>query len=230
MGSSPSGCPRASSLAAERLRIDALLEEERRAKRDGYRSVAGVDEVGRGCLAGAVWAGAVALDPESPILGLNDSKLVPPPVRAELAETIRRKALGVGLGSASPREIDLLGIAEATALAMRRALAALRDAGVAADLALVDGREVRGLGVPQRAFVGGDRRVAAIAAASIVAKVLRDGEMEALDARLPHYGFGAHKGYGTAAHLRALRRHGPSPLHRLRFDGVVPGRLPRPSA
>lgn len=184
--------------------------------------MAGVDEVGRGCLAGPVCAGAVLLDPESPILGLNDSKRLAPEVRADLAAVVRRKAAGAGLGWSSPAEIDGLGIAEATRLAMRRALAELSALGLAVDLVLVDGHPVRDLGLPQRAFVGGDRRVAAIAAASILAKVARDAVMASEHVLRPWYGFAAHKGYGTPEHLQALRRHGPSSLHRLRFAGVLP--------
>lgn len=225
----PSRPPRASDLPAERARLERLLTEERRARAEGFRLVAGVDEVGRGCLAGPVCAGAVLLDPESPILGLNDSKRLAPEVRADLAAVVRRKAIAAGLGWSSPAEIDCCGIAEATRLAMLRALAELAGRGLRADLVLVDGHPVPGgLGPPQRAFVGGDGRVAAIAAASVLAKVARDARMESEDRLRPWYGFAAHKGYGTPEHLRALRRHGPSVVHRLSFAGVLPAGPARP--
>lgn len=217
----------ACDLSAERERVGRLFAAETAACGEGFRFVAGVDEVGRGCLAGPVYAGAVVLAGLAEIPGLDDSKALPAEVRSDLAARIRRRALGVGVGAASAAEIDALGIAPATLLAMRRALENLRDAGVAPDLVLFDAVTLPGLPVPQRAFVRGDARVACIAAASIVAKVDRDRKMEVLDREWPFYGLASHRGYGTAAHLDALRRHGPSPQHRLTFEGVLSGRARR---
>jgi len=208
-------------LRVERERLARLLDEESLARRDGYRVVAGVDEVGRGSLAGAVWAGAVVLGPAGPPPGVDDSKRLAPEVREYLAERIRRGAAGVATGSASPSEVDALGIVPATALAMRRALACLAAGGVPPDAVLFDDFALPGLSAAQRRFVGGDRRVAAIAAASIVAKVARDAEMDGWHRVYPWYGFDANRGYGTAGHLRALALHGPSPLHRFTFRRVL---------
>jgi ribonuclease HII len=164
----------------------------------------------------------VVLDPDSEILGLDDSKRLSPGVRHGLDGRIRRLARGVAVGLASPAEIDALGIARANDLAMRRALDGLRQAGVEPDLLVIDAVHLPGAGVEQRSFVRGDQRVAAIAAASIVAKVARDRFMDFLHRVFPYYGFDGHRGYGTPAHLAALRRHGPSPVHRLTFDRVLP--------
>ena len=177
--------------------------------------------MGRGCLAGPVYAGAVVLDPDRTILGLDDSKRLSAQVREGLAPRIASAALGVAIGAATPAEIDSLGIARATELAMRRAVEGLRRSGVDPDLLLIDAVALPGAEAEQRRFVGGDGRIAAIAAASIVAKVARDRQMERLHLLYPHYGFDQHKGYGTPAHLAALRRYGPSALHRLTFDGVL---------
>lgn len=214
----------ACDLSSERRRVLRLFSVEDEARVDGFCVVAGVDEVGRGCLAGPVYAGAVALDGTDPIPGLDDSKALCWEVREDLAARIRRRARGAAVGAASASEIDTLGIVPATLLAMRRALEGLRAGGVAPDLVLFDAVTVPGLDVPQRAFVRGDARVACIAAASIVAKDARDRAMERLDRDWPFYGFAQHRGYGTSAHLGALRRHGPSPQHRLTFEGVLPGR------
>lgn len=214
----------ACDLADERRRVGSLLAVEDEARAAGFRVVAGVDEVGRGCLAGPVYAGAVALAGGNAISGLDDSKALCREVREDLAARIRRRALGAAVGAASASEIDALGIVPATLLAMRRALERLAEGGASPDLVLFDAVTLPGLDVPQRAFVRGDARVACIAAASVVAKVARDGAMERLDREWPVYGFANHRGYGTAAHLGALRRHGPSPQHRLTFEGVLPGR------
>ena len=216
--------PAACSLADERARLGRLLEEEDRARAEGYRVIAGVDEVGRGCLAGPVYAGAAVLGTACLIPGLDDSKSLEPDVRDAVARSIRRSGAGVGLGAATSAEVDALGIAVATELAMRRALAALARSGFSPDLVLVDAVRIPGLGIDQRAFVKGDARVASIAAASVVAKTARDGEMESWHTRYPYYGFSSNRGYGTPDHLRALLRHGPSPIHRLTFDRVLPSR------
>jgi ribonuclease HII len=180
--------------------------------------VAGVDEVGMGPLAGPVVAAAVVL-PERPELpGLDDSKRLGPPARERLARAIRAQALALGVGVVPPGEVDRLNVYRAGVEAMRRAVLALRPAP---DHLLVDGRRIPGLALPQTPLVGGDRRDGSIAAASIVAKVYRDRLMLRLERRHPGYGFGAHKGYATRAHLEALRRLGPSPAHRRSFAPVL---------
>ena len=179
--------------------------------------LAGVDEVGRGPLAGPVIAAAVILDPSRPITGLRDSKKLTAPRRAELAEIIEAQALAVGVGRAEVAEIDLLNILRASLLAMERAVANL---AVQPDVVYVDGNITPTLAMPAVAIVGGDDRVASISAASIVAKVIRDREMDRAAAHFPNYGFERHKGYATAAHLEALERFGPSPLHRTSFAPI----------
>jgi ribonuclease HII len=212
----------ACDLPAERERVRRLFAIEEAARLEGHRYVAGVDEVGRGCLAGPVYAGAAVFAGFEPLWGLDDSKALVPQVREDLTLRIRARALGVAVGAASAAEIDAIGIAPATLLAMRRALEALRRDGVVPDLVLFDAVNLPGLDVAQQSFIRGDSRVACISAASIVAKTERDRRMEGLDSEWPFYGFSSHRGYGTAAHLAALRRHGPSPEHRLTFDGVLP--------
>lgn len=179
--------------------------------------LAGVDEVGRGPLAGPVIAAAVILDPSRPITGLRDSKKLTAARRAELAEIIEAQALAVGIGRAEVAEIDLLNILRASLLAMERAVANL---AVQPDVVYVDGNITPTLAMPAVAIVGGDDRVASISAASIVAKVIRDREMDRAAAHYPNYGFERHKGYATAAHLEALERFGPSPLHRTSFAPI----------
>jgi len=179
--------------------------------------LAGVDEVGRGPLAGPVIAAAVILDPSRPITGLRDSKKLTAARRAELAEIIEAQALAVGVGRAEVAEIDLLNILRASLLAMERAVANL---AVQPDVVYVDGNITPTLAMPAVAIVGGDDRVASISAASIVAKVIRDREMDRAAAHYPIYGFERHKGYATAAHLEALERFGPSPLHRMSFAPI----------
>ena len=179
--------------------------------------VAGVDEAGRGPLAGPVTAAAVILDPARPIAGLDDSKRLTAARRQSLAVEIQDKALAWCLASASPAEIDRLNILQASLLAMRRAVAGLR---VQPTLTLVDGNRCPPLEGPVEAIVGGDARIAAIAAASILAKVSRDEEMTRLDRLYPGYGLAIHKGYPTAHHLAALAALGPSPIHRHSFRPV----------
>jgi ribonuclease HII len=180
--------------------------------------VAGVDEVGRGPLAGPVVTAAVILDPRRPIAGLRDSKVLSPGRREALAGLIRERALAWALGRAEVEEIDRINILRAALLAMARAVAALpvRPARV-----LVDGDRCPDLPCPAQAVVGGDASVPAVAAASILAKVARDQEMVALDARYPGYGLARHKGYPTREHLDALARLGPSPVHRRSFAPVA---------
>ncbi|MEI2780044.1 MAG: ribonuclease HII [Candidatus Competibacter sp.] len=180
--------------------------------------IAGVDEAGRGPLAGPVTAAAVILDPARPIAGLADSKKLSPARRERLAEEIRAKSLAWALGRADIAEIDRLNILQAALLAMQRAVAAL---SVAPDKVLVDGNRCPKLVCPCAAIVKGDASVPAISAASILAKVARDAELRELHDRYPQYDFARHKGYPTAAHLAALRRHGPCPEHRRSFAPVA---------
>lgn len=179
--------------------------------------VAGVDEAGRGPLAGDVIAGAVILDPARPVAGLRDSKKLSHARRAQLAAAVREAALAWAIGRASVAEIDRLNILQASLLAMHRAVQAL---ATAPQFVLVDGNRCPPWQLPSLAVVGGDDLVAAISAASVLAKVERDAEMVALDVRYPGYGFAAHKGYPTAEHLAALRRLGASPVHRRSFAPV----------
>ncbi len=183
---------------------------------EGYL-IAGVDEVGRGPLAGPVVAAAVILDPERTIDGLADSKKLSPRRRDTLAGLIRGRALAWALGRAEVEEIDRLNVLQASLLAMRRAVEAL---GVAPAKALVDGNRCPVLSCPVQAVVRGDATLACISAASILAKVSRDAEMAELDRSYPGYGLAVHKGYPTAVHLAALRRLGPSPIHRRSFAPV----------
>ncbi len=176
--------------------------------------VAGVDEAGRGCLVGPVIAAAVILDPERPITGLADSKTLRPESRERLAALIREHALAWSVGRAEPSEIDRLNVLQASLLAMRRAVLGL---DVVPTKVLVDGTQVPDVPMAVEAVTGGDGTVAEIAAASILAKVARDREMGLLDELAPGYGIGAHKGYPTSAHKRALARLGPAPWHRRSF-------------
>ncbi len=181
------------------------------------RYIAGVDEAGRGPLAGAVVAAAVILDPARPIDGLADSKRLTERHRNLLEDEIRKKALAWALGRAEVEEIDRINILQASLLAMRRAVEALP---VAATHALVDGNRCPELPCSAEAVVGGDGTVAAISAASILAKVARDREMVMLDSQYPGYGLAQHKGYPTRAHLAALRQLGVTPIHRRSFGPV----------
>ncbi|MBI5444793.1 MAG: ribonuclease HII [Deltaproteobacteria bacterium] len=180
----------------------------------GYRTVCGVDEVGRGALAGPVVAAAVVLPPDCLIEGLDDSKKLTAGARARIASIVRAEAVAWAVGSASPEEIDSRNILRATFLAMERALAALT---VRPDFLLVDGNQRLPLELPQSTLIGGDSLSAAIAAASNVAKVHRNALMEEYGRRFPGYGFECHDGYGTAAHRQALERLGPCPIHRKTF-------------
>lgn len=187
---------------------------ENAVRRQGFEHVAGVDEVGRGCLAGPVVAAAVVLAPNRPVRGLRDSKLLTPLARERLYAQVVERAAAWALAAVDPGEIDRLDIHRASLRAMRDAVAALVPAP---DFVLVDGFRIPELAVGQRAVRGGDRRCAAIAAASIVAKVARDRQMRRLHQADPRYGFDRHKGYATERHLEALRRFGYSPAHRRSF-------------
>ncbi len=180
--------------------------------------VCGVDEAGRGPLAGPVVAAAVILDPQCPIEGLDDSKKLSEKKRLFLADEIRRHALAWAVAEASVEEIDQLNILRASLLAMQRAVAQLPVRPIAA---LVDGNKCPVLEIPVEAVVQGDGKIASIAAASILAKTMRDAQLRDLHRRFPAYGFDRHMGYPTAAHLAALRAHGPCPLHRRSFAPVA---------
>lgn len=181
------------------------------------KQIAGVDEVGRGPLAGPVFAAAVILDEDNPIEGLADSKTLSALRREELATLIRARALCWALGRAEVEEIDRLNILQASLLAMQRAVSAL---SLFPQLVLVDGNHVPKLDFPVQAIVRGDETVAAISAASIIAKVARDAEMDALDKVFPGYGFSQHKGYPTSMHLSSLEKLGASSIHRRSFAPV----------
>jgi ribonuclease HII len=197
------------------VRCTTQLED--RLRRQGFARIAGVDEAGRGCLFGPVFAAAVILDPARPVPGLADSKQLTPAQRQRLSALILERSAACAVASASAEEIDRINIREASRLAMRRAVAGLRPP---CDYLLVDALTID-WPVPQQALIHGDARVASIAAASILAKTARDRLMDELDAAYPGYGFARHKGYGTAQHLEALRRLGPTPLHRRSFAPVL---------
>jgi ribonuclease HII len=183
----------------------------------GYPLTAGVDEVGRGPLVGDVVTAAVILDPANPIAGLTDSKKLSEKKRLALFPEIQEKALAWSVGRCSPAEIDELNILHATMLAMQRAVAGLT---IQPDYVLIDGNRVPELSMPGEAVVKGDLRVAEISAASILAKVIRDQEMEALDKQYPQFGFAQHKGYPTKAHFAAIEAHGVIAQHRKSFKPV----------
>lgn len=212
-------------LFAEAYRLRLLRGLEDLLAQAGYAAVAGVDEVGRGALAGPVVAAAVIPHPGHSLPGVDDSKCLLPQERETLAEAIREDCLGWAVAAVEPADIDRLNILEATRLAMGRALAGLRPAP---DVVVIDAVSLPRLGCPQLPVVRGDAVCYAVACASIVAKVYRDRLMVDLDRRYPHYGFAAHKGYGVPEHLEALAAFGPSPLHRLTFHPVVPRSGPEP--
>ncbi len=195
-------------------RISARRTIENALGRLGLMHVAGVDEVGRGCLAGPVVAAAVVLDPGRHIAGLCDSKLLPAADREELYDIITRRAIAWAVGSMEPADIDRLNIHQASLAAMRQAVMSLTPLP---EVVLVDAFRIPDLALPQRGIIKGDRRSSAIAAASIVAKVTRDRQMAVLHASDPRFGFDRHKGYATSEHLAAVARHGYSAVHRRTF-------------
>lgn len=176
--------------------------------------ICGVDEAGRGPLAGPVYAAAVILPRGLVIEGLNDSKKLTEKRREALFDEIKEKAIAFGIGCADEKEVDEINILQATFLAMRRAIAQL---STTPDLALIDGNRDSDFGVPSKTVIKGDSLSANIAAASVLAKVTRDRVMKEYDAQYPQYGFAVHKGYGTKRHYEALREHGPCPIHRMSF-------------
>lgn len=200
------------------------LRPERLAGKSGWTSVAGIDEAGRGPLAGPVVAAAVILPKNFRLTGLDDSKKLTPARREALFASLTRNPRVIwAAGLADPLEIDRINILQATWLAMARAVSALR---LKADFCLIDGLPLKNFPLPHQAIVKGDRLSLSISAASVIAKVHRDALMREACALFPAYGFSRHKGYGTIAHLEALRHHGPCPLHRRSFSPVAQLTLP----
>lgn len=202
---------------------NALIEQfermskfETEARQAGFEMIAGIDEVGRGPLAGPVVAAAVILDPKQPILGLDDSKKISEKNRNLLVKEINEKALAVSIAAATPDEIDQLNILQATKLAMSRAVTQL---DIQPTFLLVDAETVN-LPIKQQAIIKGDANSNSIAAASILAKVARDEMMKRYDSKYPGYDFGSNVGYGTKAHLEGLEKYGPTPIHRKTFAPV----------
>ncbi len=207
---------RTADLFGSELKCDPL-SFERSLRKDGYRCVAGLDEAGRGPLAGPVVAAAVVLPAGLLIPGLTDSKQVPEQERERLFEVIRAQAVCYGVGIADERTIDLVNILQATIIAMGRALQALNPQP---DYLLLDAITLPSIPLPQKSLIKGDCRSHSIAAASILAKVTRDRIMLELHKKYPHYNFQNHKGYGTEEHLMLLREHGPCDAHRKTFNPV----------
>ena len=199
-------------LEKELARLEAMKEFER--EYDGCSLICGVDEAGRGPLAGPVAAGAVILPKDCTILYLNDSKKLSEKRREELFLEIREKAVSYSVGIVGPERIDEINILQATYEAMRQAVSGL---GVVPDLLLNDAVTIPELAIPQVPIIKGDAKSVSIAAASILAKVTRDHRMEEYDRQFPQYGFAKHKGYGTAAHVAVIREFGPCPIHRRSF-------------
>lgn len=212
---SPTNKVRAGASPSNGGRPNSRLERE--AWKGGFQHIAGVDEVGRGCLFGPVVAAAVILDPARPIRGLNDSKLLSPQRREVLSERIRERAAAFAIGSVDSEDIDRINIYQASRRAMLQAVQALE---VEADFLLVDAMKLD-LDLPQKALIRGDARSSSIAAASIVAKVERDGWMRRWDEIFPGYGLASNKGYSSPQHLAALEKLGPTSLHRRSFRPVA---------
>jgi len=206
-------------LQADRTVWTIGFDFEEQARSEGFLFVAGVDEVGRGCLAGPVVAAACILDLSKAIPAkLNDSKKLTAKQRDEIGEELRANALAFGIGAVEAEEIDRINILEATKRAMLLAIDALKPN---ADFLLIDALQLKHVSLPQKAIIKGDSISYSIAAASVIAKTYRDGLMTELDLQFPQYGFADHKGYGAASHRAAIRDHGPCPLHRKTFRGVV---------
>lgn len=190
---------------------------ERKARAAGYRHIAGVDEAGRGALFGPVFAAAVILDPDRPVRGLRDSKVLGAEARAEVADAIRARAVAWSVAAADAFEIDRVNILQASLAAMKRAITGLNPA---CDYLLLDAVRVPALDVPQEPVIHGDAKSQCIAAASILAKTERDTALLRWHEVFPEYGFARHKGYGTEEHVAALTRYGPTMLHRFSFEPV----------
>jgi ribonuclease HII len=195
------------------------IDFETQALSEGFRFVAGVDEVGRGCLAGAVVAAACILDLSKPLPpGLNDSKKISEKRRVAIAEQLRESVVAFSVAQVEADEIDRINILQATKKAMRLAIEKLMPN---ADFLLIDAVQLKEISLPQKAIIGGDAISASIAAASILAKTYRDNLMREMCETYPQYGFSKHVGYGTKAHFEALRRYGACPIHRRSFKGVL---------
>ena len=206
-------------LQADRTIWTIGFDFEEQAASEGFQFVAGVDEVGRGCLAGPVVAAACILDQSKPVpRSLNDSKKLTERQRKEIYQELRQTAVAYSLGIIDADEIDRVNILEATKLAMLKAIDGLTPAP---DHLLIDALQLRQCSLPQKAIIKGDSISYSIAAASVIAKVFRDDLMKQYDAEFPEYGFAGHKGYGSVAHFSAIREHGPCRLHRKTFRGVV---------
>lgn len=206
-------------LQAEPFNFQIGFDFEHQAIADGFAFIAGVDEVGRGCLAGPVVAAACILDTTKPVpKGLNDSKKLTEKQRNEIALELRETAVAYAVGIVEAGEIDRINILEATKVAMIKAIEALSPA---ADHILIDALSLKHLRIPQKAIIKGDSISYSIAAASVIAKTYRDNLMVDYDTVYPQYGFAGHKGYGAAVHLQAIKDHGPCPLHRMTFRGVI---------
>ena len=197
-----------------------MSEYENEARSQGFVSVAGMDEAGRGPLAGPVVAAAVILDPENPVYGVDDSKKLSPKKRAALKAEIEAKAISVGVGIVDVETIDSINILEATKLAMKKAVEALDPPP---QLLLIDAVRLKDLPIEQRSIIKGDALSVSIAAASIIAKETRDEMLRAYDELYPEYGFASHKGYGTKQHMDAIRELGPLPIHRKTFIKNIVG-------
>jgi ribonuclease HII len=208
-----------SAFARNYLTMPVHLEFEFRAHSEGYRFIAGVDEVGRGCIAGPVVAGAVIWDLSKPVPeGLDDSKKLTKKKREELTEEIKQNAITFAIAESSVEDIERINILEASKKAMELAIESL---SIKPDHLLIDALELKAIKLPQKAIIHGDAVSASIAAASVIAKTYRDELMTALDSIYPQYGFGSHKGYGTKAHFDAIKVHGPCDAHRKSFRGVM---------
>ena len=203
---------RLARLEAERARLDGMKEYER--KYAAYTYICGIDEAGRGPFAGPVVAGAVILDPKKEILYLNDSKKLSEKKREALYDEIMEKAISVGVGVVDNHVIDEINILQATYIAMQKAIAALDPQP---DFVLADAVTIPGICMPQEGIIKGDAKSVSIAAGSIIAKVTRDRMCLEYDRLYPEYGFASHKGYGTAAHIEAIRKYGPLDIHRRTF-------------
>ncbi len=206
----------------ETVRFDTLLLRERELQKEGYTLIAGIDEAGRGPLAGAVYAAAVILPDDAFIPGLDDSKKVSEKKREELFDIICEKAVSYSVASASEAEIDEINILNATHLAMRRAACGL---SIPPDYCIIDGNSIKGMPFPHETMVKGDAKSASVAAASILAKVSRDRYITEISKLYPEYGFDKHKGYGTKVHTEALLKYGPSPVHRKSFLKKILGEV-----
>lgn len=195
------------------------LDFENQAVVEGYKFIAGVDEVGRGCLAGAVVAAACILDLSKPLPeGLNDSKKISEKRREAITEYLKEHAFAYAIGQVEADEIDRINILQATKKAMRLAIEKLSPRP---DFLLIDAVQLKEINLPQKAIIKGDAISASIAAASILAKTYRDNLMREMCAKFPEYGFSKHVGYGTKAHFEAIKQHGASPIHRKSFKGVL---------